>query len=83
MHYKKVIVYTFCQLILASVDNCNWIFISQIYIEWQNESNSIYILSINFAGFIITSGFSLHSCIDGKFTRIPTITAIFNILFIS
>ena len=48
MHYKKVIVYTFCRPILASVDNCNWIFIAQLY-RVANESNSIYILSTYFA----------------------------------
>ena len=41
MHYKKVIVYTFCQPILASVDNCNWIFIAQLY-GMANENNCIY-----------------------------------------
>ena len=47
MHYKKVIVYTFCQLILASVDYCNWIFIAQVY-RMADESNGIYILSTHF-----------------------------------
>ena len=40
MHYKKVTVYTFCQSILARVDNCNWIFIAQLY-RAANENNCI------------------------------------------
>ena len=46
MHYKKIIVYTFCQPILARVDNCNWIFIAQLY-GMANENNCIYILPTN------------------------------------
>ena len=59
----KIIVYTFCQLILARVDNCNWIFIAQLYRK-ANESNSIYILSTYFARLIIATGFLLHNYIE-------------------
>ena len=58
----KIIVYTFCQLILANVDYCNWIFIAQLY-RMANESNSIYILSTNFASVdncILISVAQLH-----------------------
>ena len=63
MHNKKVIVYTFCQPILASVDNCNWIFIEQLY-RMANKSNSIYILSTHYTRLIIATGFLLHNYIE-------------------
>ena len=59
----KIIVYTFCQPILASVDNCISISVAQLY-RVANESNSIYILSIYFARLIIATGFLLHSYIE-------------------
>ena len=39
----KVIVCTFYQLILASVDNCIWNFIAQLY-RRANDCNCMYIL---------------------------------------
>ena len=40
MLFKKEIVCTFCQPILASIDNCICIFIAQLY-RMANESNLI------------------------------------------
>ena len=44
MLFKKEIVCTFCQPILASIDNCICIFIAQLY-RIANESSCMYILS--------------------------------------
>ena len=61
----KVIVCTFDQPIIGSVDNCIWIFIAQLY-RRANESNCIHFVKHFLHVLIIACGFSLYSYIEGQ-----------------